>query len=308
MFKIKIHFDAKVLLLLYIIFSFNACSIFSTGEGEAKRIRRVGNREIAMILDTWDKGLLVYDNPLVGFKLLVQPKHSDSYEVKTQGLISPLHIPQLQPGTYIMVAIDPEDKLKVALDLYDNENWYGPAKTMLKLLKVNFPIHVQYMNKINSGLELYNARSFESAINIFNEAIKVNSDRIEAYLRRGNSYFMLKKYDEAILDYEIVLQRDPENVTAMSNRGSSYYFIGCSIGCDMNDDLKARPYYEKALIDFDKALSLKPNEDKLMVDTIFIRGACIRKLGNTEEACKEWERAIKAGYQGSISAYSEFCK
>jgi tetratricopeptide (TPR) repeat protein len=157
-----------------------------------------------------------------------------------------------------------------------------------------------YKNIYDSGMALYNAGNYESAISIFNEAIKVNNERTEGYLWRGNSYFMLEKYDMAILDFDIVLQRDADNVTAINNRGSSYY----SIGWDMKDDIKARPYYEKALIDFNKTLLLNPG----MIDTIYNRAACIRRLGNTEEACREWQRAIQMGQKDSKSAYYDFCK
>lgn len=89
-----------------------------TGEGEAKRIRRVGQVADALILEIWDTGITVNNDPVVAFRLEVRPREGTPYEVETRGRVSRLHIPQVQPGTTVPVAIDPDDPTKVALAIY----------------------------------------------------------------------------------------------------------------------------------------------------------------------------------------------
>lgn len=89
-----------------------------SGEGEAKRIRRVGQSAEALVLSIRDTGMTVNDNPIVAFRLEVRPPTGQPYEVETRGLVGRLDVPQVQPGAVLPVAIDPKDPLKVALRIY----------------------------------------------------------------------------------------------------------------------------------------------------------------------------------------------
>lgn len=89
-----------------------------SGEGEAKRIRRVGQAADARVIEIRDTGITVNDDPVVAFRLEVRPRNGAPYEVETRGLVSRLHVPQVQPGATVPVAIDPHDPMKVALAIY----------------------------------------------------------------------------------------------------------------------------------------------------------------------------------------------
>jgi hypothetical protein len=120
MIKTGLHKCLKLIFPFLLLLGSGACFTidYMTGEGEARRIRRVGERADAEIVDIWDTGITLNNNPVVGFKLLVRPENSGSYEARTEGLVSRLHIPRIQPGAVIQVAIDPEDRSRVALDIY----------------------------------------------------------------------------------------------------------------------------------------------------------------------------------------------
>lgn len=89
-----------------------------SGEGEAKRIRRVGQAAEALVLEIRDTGITVNDDPIVAFRLRVQPETGAPYIVETRGRIGRLDVPQVQPGAVLPVAIDPQDRTKVALRIY----------------------------------------------------------------------------------------------------------------------------------------------------------------------------------------------
>ena len=55
----------------------------------------------------------------MGFRLRVTLEDGTSYEAETKNVVSVVHIPQVQPGTVLPVKVDPEDRLRVALDIYE---------------------------------------------------------------------------------------------------------------------------------------------------------------------------------------------
>ncbi len=111
-----VQLAAAVVMLCFFSTCFVADNI--TGEGDAKEIRKTGREAKAEILEIWDTGMSVNDDPIVGFKLRVRDEGAEVYEAKTQGLVSRLHIPQVQPGMVIPVAIDPNDRSRVAIKMY----------------------------------------------------------------------------------------------------------------------------------------------------------------------------------------------
>ncbi len=93
-----------------------------SGEGEAKRIRRVGQPAEALVLGIRDTGITVNDSRVVAFRLEVRPPGGQPYEVDARGLVGPLDVPRIQPGAVLPVAIDPDDPGKVALRIYRDKS------------------------------------------------------------------------------------------------------------------------------------------------------------------------------------------
>lgn len=69
----------------------------------------------ATIVDVWDTGTTINENPLVGFKLEVQPPGELSFEAETEKVISRLEVARFQPGVIVRVKYDPES-MAVALE------------------------------------------------------------------------------------------------------------------------------------------------------------------------------------------------
>lgn len=112
----------RTTLLLITLACLAACGTINrmTGEGEAQRIRAGGIAAIATVIDIWDTGMTLNDDPVVGFNLSVQPPDGEPYAAQTKGLVSRLHIPRIQPGAVLPVAIDPADRSRVALAIYED--------------------------------------------------------------------------------------------------------------------------------------------------------------------------------------------
>jgi len=90
-----------------------------TGEGDNKPIRESGVPASGEVLEIWDTGVRLNDNPVVGFRLLVTLADGTSYEAETKNVVSVVHIPQVQPGAVLPVKVDRDNRDLVALDIYE---------------------------------------------------------------------------------------------------------------------------------------------------------------------------------------------
>jgi len=88
-----------------------------TGEDVAKVIRVMGLPAEGTVLEIWETGVRVNDNPVVGFLLEVRAEDREPWEATTKGLISILAIPRIQPGMILPVTYDPNDPSRIALPL-----------------------------------------------------------------------------------------------------------------------------------------------------------------------------------------------
>ena len=92
-----------------------------TGEDVNKPVRENGVPASAKVLEVWDTGVRLNDNPVVGFRLLVTLEDGTSYEAETKNVVSVVHIPQVQPGAVLPVKVNPENRQLVALDIYEEK-------------------------------------------------------------------------------------------------------------------------------------------------------------------------------------------
>ena len=95
-------------------------------------------------------------------------------------------------------------------------------------------------------------KKYTDALKDFNAAWQLNPNKtiktyqFYTYFRRGNSYLRLKEYQKAISDYSNALQIQTDNFQCLCNRGEAYLFSGI---------------YEAAIADLKKALLLQPNDN-----------------------------------------------
>ena len=83
--------------------------------------------------------------------------------------------------------------------------------TILSLL--TFPGNSAPLNDwVRTGESYMTQWDFNQAIFFFSRAIEENPNSIEAYLRRSKAYLMVKKYQEAMNDYQKALVIDPKSV------------------------------------------------------------------------------------------------
>lgn len=93
---------------------------------------------------------------------------------------------------------------------------------------------------VNRGIIYNRTGDLQAAIDDFDAALEINNGIGEAYLNRGNSYFLAALYDNALGDYQRSLELD------VNKPWAAWYNIGLVHDAKKQPD-KAREAYEKAL-------------------------------------------------------------
>ena len=99
----------------------NGCAIANkmSGVSETRAIQKVGEPAFGTVVQVWDTGITVNNDPVIGMRLTVQRSTGETYDaVIKKSLVSRVHIPQFQPGAQIPVRVDPQDPARVAIDVY----------------------------------------------------------------------------------------------------------------------------------------------------------------------------------------------
>ena len=139
-------------------------------------------------------------------------------------------------------------------------------------------------------LNYYNAqRKLKKAMALgggYNSAVPLQFDpnNAEDYYNRGNRYFALARYEEALDDYTCAIRLDPSLVLAYNNRGNTYDMLGRR---------------EDALADYTHALRLNPNLALayLNIGTLYARAKQLK------QALPYFDKAAALGHpQGAQAA------
>ncbi|MCC2645303.1 MAG: yrrB 2 [Burkholderiales bacterium] len=128
---------------------------------------------------------------------------------------------------------------------------------------------------------------YEEAIADYNEVIDLDSKFAEAYYKRAKSKFKLGEYKDAINDYNEAIKLNPDFTLAYSNRGDTNF---------------ALDRYEEALSDYTKAVDLDPNSSVFLQNKISTRQIIEQKKYKDEQHEQNSRRAadLEAKYKIEI--------
>lgn len=100
----------------------SGCALIDRWSGitETRRIQAIGIPASGEILEIWDTGMTLNDNPVIGLRVIVSPQDGDPYEaIIAKSVVSRVHLPQFQPGSIVPLMCDPAAPQRVALDMYE---------------------------------------------------------------------------------------------------------------------------------------------------------------------------------------------
>ncbi len=154
---------------------------------------------------------------------------------------------------------------------------HGFIKWLGKYLDPNleFAKGVIYQNRGDLASEMKEKQTwYEKAVVHYTEALKLQSDSVEAYNNRGAAYRDKGEFDRALRDFNAAIDLEPNYANAYNNRGMAY-------GKNGKHDL--------ALQDFNKAINLDPRS----ADSYNNRGLTYKEMGEVDLAVKDYNRAVE---------------
>ena len=150
-----------------------------------------------------------------------------------------------------------------------------------KAIKLDPYLAVSYKNR---GFIYARKKNYNQAIADFNKAIELAPKFVDAYIGRALVYGAIGNYQQAIFNYNRSIELNPKFSGAYSMRGYAYFQSG---------------NYRQAVEDFIKFIDLAPKADKTMSEVHAILGDSYSKLGDMEQAIKNWKASARLGNKGA---------
>lgn len=98
------------------------------GGGVSDDLRANGRPARARILEVWDTGWSINDDPVIGMKVLVLPSDRPEFEATIEKTtVSRIAVAQFQPGLTVPVRYDPRDPTVVAVDFEESAPPTSPS-------------------------------------------------------------------------------------------------------------------------------------------------------------------------------------
>lgn len=105
------------LIIPIMIFSFAIMAyFFMIMPYSHNKILREGDPATAVIMDIGTTGVLINEQPQVRLSLEVYPEKGSTYQTELKMVISPVYLPQFQPGAKLNIKVDPKNKDRVAVE------------------------------------------------------------------------------------------------------------------------------------------------------------------------------------------------
>ncbi|MCC5619797.1 serine/threonine-protein kinase [Nostoc sp. CHAB 5715] len=175
-------------------------------------------------------------------------------------------------------------------------------------LKLPKPLTNAQQTLYQQGVNKYDARNYEGAVEDFNQAIELDPKNALAYNKRGDAYYRLGDYEQAQADSSQAILLNPQDANAYFDRGFALSELSKykEAIADYTQAIKlnsqdAYAYYGRGLArtqlkdnkgaigDFSKAIALKPQ----YTEPYLQRGIIHRRIRQRLEAIQDFDTVIK---------------
>ncbi|CAG8456008.1 70_t:CDS:2 [Cetraspora pellucida] len=228
--------------------------------------------------------------------------------------------------------INPKDKdaeytrIQILIHLKRQASYEDALKSLMSELQSN-PNDIKLLSVRGNVYRLLH--QYNNALADFNHVLKLCPKYVFALLSRSKVYRVQELLFNARYDIDEALQLDPQNPKLLRNRGkinflSKFHLNACE---DLDESLKIEEHpsgyryrgkallvmkkYSEAIADFNKALEMKPQNEKYIC---FDRGETLFKLGEFKKALSDLDKALEFTqdlaiisqiHQLRVSAYEE---
>jgi tetratricopeptide (TPR) repeat protein len=150
----------------------------------------------------------------------------------------------------------------------------------LELAEKLVKIRGQAEDWFKRGLCLSNLKRYEEALVSYNKVIELDPNYAPVWFNQGMVLSQLERYKEALVSWDKTIELDPNYAEAWGRRGLV---------------LQKLERYEEALVSYEQAIELDPNH----APTWLNRGWVLDNLERYEEALVSCDKAIELGFQDS---------
>ena len=140
----------------------------------------------------------------------------------------------------------------------------------------------------NRGDAQADLQDYESAVQDYTTAIRLNPSYVDAYNNRGLIRGISRDYQAAKADFDEAIRLHPDFVKAYNNRGNANRYLG---------------NMQAALDDFTRAVTLKPD----YWDAYLNRGMVQYLAGNQQAACADWKKVQSSGSTVADRLLLDYC-
>jgi tetratricopeptide (TPR) repeat protein len=203
---------------------------------------------------------------------------------------------------------------------------------LLAAILIFTPAHSQTRDKkakefYDNGLNEVAKKNYSGAITSFTEAIKRDSNFIQAYENRGVARFYLYDNSGAKADYTRALKINPNDYNTLGRRGWAEFHLQEYMEAidDFTRAIKGNPdkisYYNirgqakyqlrdfsGAVSDFNAVIKAWSGERDQKSKAWYWRGMAEIELGQKENGCLDLKKAQKSGYADAFDSIQKFCK
>jgi len=127
---------------------------------------------------------------------------------------------------------------------------------------------------LNQGIEKINQSEYENSIELFNKVLEIEPDNIVALSNKGFALLKIERNNDATLVYDKILEIDPSNIDALSKMGAALLKL---------ERDKDAIYY------FDKVLKIDENN----ISAISNKGVVLAKLENYQDALIYFNKVLE---------------
>jgi tetratricopeptide (TPR) repeat protein len=139
---------------------------------------------------------------------------------------------------------------------------------------------------INRGGIYLTNRSYDRAIDDYNEAIRLNPKSASVFNARGLAYLRKGRIDRAIEDFDEAIRLNPTLALALVNRASAYQE---KAQWDFDAYLAVGVYEDRAIQDLDEAIRLNPNNATAFRNRGFVNS----RRQRYDRAIQDFDEAIR---------------
>lgn len=175
----------------------------------------------------------------------------------------------------------------------------------------------------SKGDELYGEGKYAEAIKAYDEYVELHPTHVKSIYNRGRSYEELGKFQKAFEDFEMVLDIDKKNTSAMLSLAKYYYRdqkyekakYYAELAVKENVNLAQAQFwlgrsrhqlgmFAEALTAYNNAINL----DRELGEAYLYRGAIKMQGGKNKSACADFKSAKDLGVKEAQAAEQKYCK